>query len=721
MADEQPTERNVHITPTVNVGTASDQTKVSGANVTVQSAGTVNVHGDTAQPPSLRSVVFVGILAFLGAVLVNIATSQLLPGLQPYLWLSWPLAVLVTGISIWVAYRQSRREGSNIAVGSTLEQRNRRAMLAKVKTIWIEGFLEQSLAKELRIALNLTSQPEALELPLNAQYQELNHPPRPLPTGTSISEVFKQMGGALLILGAPGSGKTTLLLELARDLIALAEQDVRHPIPVVFNLSSWATKRQPLKAWLVEELNTKYDVPRKLAQAWMQADAVLLLLDGLDEVAAEHRVACVEAINAYRLQEAEAMVPLAVCSRVADYKVLTTKLRLQGAIVVQPLTKPMIQTYFEYGGSQFKAIRLALRDDPTLWELLDTPLLLSIVILVYKDKTVQTLRAQGTPEERRRQLFDDYISVMFARRGKQATPSLSQTKHQLSWLAKQMAQHYQTVYYIELMQLDWLSKEQHNTYTFLRRSLDDLGVILTSGLGVGLSIGLAFGLEIGLVFGLVFGLGVGLGSELSRRKFIQSLLAANWPWHRDIQAFFVGVGAGESLLIWLLFRQVFWLILGLSLGVGVGLRDALAVKAPQSQDIHGLGRSWLGFGLGLGLVVGVVLGADGQLGMGLRFGFGFGLIVGLIGGLGSAIIGLIDLVGRTFLLHYILRYLLYRDGFLPLNLVPFLDYCVDRIFLRKVGSGYIFIHRLLMEHFASLYTQRGLVSQRPRSSDRAAD
>jgi hypothetical protein len=30
-----------------------------------------------------------------------------------------------------------------------------------------------------------------------------------------------------------------------------------------------------------------------------------------------------------------------------------------------------------------------------------------------------------------------------------------------------------------------------------------------------------------------------------------------------------------------------------------------------------------------------------------------------------------------------------------------LDY-TDRIFLRKVGGGYIFIHRMLMEYFAAL-------------------
>ena len=31
----------------------------------------------------------------------------------------------------------------------------------------------------------------------------------------------------------------------------------------------------------------------------------------------------------------------------------------------------------------------------------------------------------------------------------------------------------------------------------------------------------------------------------------------------------------------------------------------------------------------------------------------------------------------------------------------FLDYCVERALLNKVGDGYIFIHRLLLEYFAT--------------------
>jgi hypothetical protein len=264
---------------------------------------------------------------------------------------------------------------------SPQEQRNRRAMLAKVKGIWIDGLLEQSLADELRIALDLTTQPDAVNLPLNALVQELNQPTHPLPVGTPIIDLFDQMGGALLILGAPGAGKTTLLLELARDLIARAEQDEGHPIPVVFNLSSWANKGQSLREWLVEELNTKYDVPRKLAQAWMDADIVSPLLDGLDEIATEQRGNCVEAINTYR--EEHGLVPLAVCSRLADYEALTSRLRLQGAIAIQLLSKQQIDAYLERAGEKLAGVRVALRNDAELGEMLNTPLMLSIVTLAY--------------------------------------------------------------------------------------------------------------------------------------------------------------------------------------------------------------------------------------------------------------------------------------------------------------------------------------------------
>jgi len=57
--------------------------------------------------------------------------------------------------------------------------------------------------------------------------------------------------------------------------------------------------------------------------------------------------------------------------------------------------------------------------------------------------------------------------------------------------------------------------------------------------------------------------------------------------------------------------------------------------------------------------------------------------------------------GYTAIQHFILRVLLYRKGVIPWNYADFLDHAASQILLRKVGGSYIFIHRYLLEHFAS--------------------
>jgi hypothetical protein len=55
--------------------------------------------------------------------------------------------------------------------------------------------------------------------------------------------------------------------------------------------------------------------------------------------------------------------------------------------------------------------------------------------------------------------------------------------------------------------------------------------------------------------------------------------------------------------------------------------------------------------------------------------------------------------------HYILRFWLRYTHAFPLKAVPFLEDATMRILLRRVGGGYSFIHRLLLEYFADLDTQ----------------
>src|SRR5205814_10319881 len=87
--------------------------------------------------------------------------------------------------------------------------RNRSAMIEKVRAIWITGFLQQSLCHEVRILLGLSERPDAVSRPLDLLVRRPDQGERSLSSGTQVVDVFDAMDQSLLILGAPGSGKTT--------------------------------------------------------------------------------------------------------------------------------------------------------------------------------------------------------------------------------------------------------------------------------------------------------------------------------------------------------------------------------------------------------------------------------------------------------------------------------------------------------------------------------
>ena len=327
-------------------------------------------------------------------------------------------------------------------------------MLEKVKKTWIDGYLKHSLDNLARIELGLEENPDAVSRPWDLIVQQPTERLRPLPPGQPIGAIFDELGRALLILGAPGAGKTTLLLELARDLLDRAEQDASYPMPVVFHLSSWAVRRRPLADWLVDELAERYYVPRKLAQAWIDAEQVLPLLDGLDEVAPEHRAECVEAINTFRQQHG--LVPLAVCCRVADYQALPARVELSGAVVIKPLSRAQVSTYLKQAGKPLAGVRTALRDDETLWELLDTPLMLSIVALAYQRAVGGGGAGDRIAGGAAGHCFTNYTERMFERRTKVTEYTREQTIHWLAWLARSLMHNNLSIFYVEWMQPDWL-------------------------------------------------------------------------------------------------------------------------------------------------------------------------------------------------------------------------------------------------------------------------
>ena len=205
-------------------------------------------------------------------------------------------------------------------------QHNHKALRQAVRRFWIDGVLKHSLYNEVLIRLGLDARPQAVDnRPWKLALHQHGQPDRAIADDIQIGEIFDKMGQQLLILGEPGSGKTTTLLTLADALLARADADMTLPTPVLFNLASWAEKQPQLEEWLSEELNTRYQIPQKIAKQWINDDELLLLLDGLDEVSEANRAACVTAINAFRQKH---VVGLAVCSRTTEYGTLARQLRL---------------------------------------------------------------------------------------------------------------------------------------------------------------------------------------------------------------------------------------------------------------------------------------------------------------------------------------------------------------------------------------------------------
>jgi DNA polymerase III delta prime subunit len=558
---------------------------------------------------------------------------------------------------------------------TSLDKRNRLQMLKRVRLDWINGVLKQSLYQVARIELGLQTKSDAVEQPLKAIIQTPGQPSKFIPPGTRISQIFDDHGSALLILGVPGMGKTTLLLELAEQLLDRAEKDEGHPMPVVFNLSSWAVRRRPLREWLISELNERSDVPKKVAQQWVETEQIIPLLDGLDEVAIEHREACAEAINDFRRDYG--LLPMSVCSRIADYEVLGTKLRLRSAVVVQPLPKPEVQVYLERIGEPLDALRRALEKEPSFWDLLETPLMLWVAVLSYQGVPVEFSVADSF-EQRRSRLFANFVDAMFKRRSAEVRYSPKQTLSWLCWLAAALKRNKQTVFYLENLTENWLP-------TRAQKWLPRAAIAIGSGL-VG---GLIFGSSDGQIGALLFGL---VSSFMPIRPVetmrISSVGVSSRLPRAARTALIFGVVFG------LIYVPVFGVLvgpaLGLAIGIAFGLVPLLSSEAIESRSNPNQGvRCSMRASLAIGGIAGILVQLLGGSPDGLIMGFAFGGVGG----------------GLFVLRHLSLRLILWRSQSIPLHYVRFLDYATERLFLRKVGGGYIFIHRMLLEYFASIQEQ----------------
>jgi hypothetical protein len=183
----------------------------------------------------------------------------------------------------------------------------------------------------------------------------------------------------------------------------------------------------------------------------------------------------------------------------------------------------------------------------------------------------------------------------------------------------------------------------------------------------------------------------------SYRNEIRTVEALAWSWPSAIKGLAVGlllatVAEFIDIIIYdtpvNLRSEVILGAAGLILG---GLRGRrVEAKNRPNQGIYLSIRNAVMAGLITSLLV-------GGLGLLLRSP-AYALLAGCI----TFIIAAGLLGGGNVIKHFLVRSLLWWNGDLPWRLADFLDYAASLIFLRKVGGSYIFLHRLLQNHFASL-------------------
>ncbi|MEO1444694.1 MAG: protein kinase [Cyanobacteria bacterium J06635_11] len=608
------------------------------------------------------------------------------------------------------------------------EVRNRQALLNKVHRFWIQGVLEHSLHGQVLLTLGLEERAAALALPWNISVQTDEQTAHPLDSGTQVFDVFQQLGEgrSLLILGEPGAGKTTTLLTLARDLLAqvwareqASKQAHTLRMPAIFNLSSWTGG--PIDQWLVTELNSKYQIPKAIGQRWVSEQQLQLLLDGLDEVRQDRQDSCAAALNQFHQDYGPELV---VCCRIKDYEAMDQRLGFQSALYVRSLTDQQIWHYLEQADTGLTGLKSLLKrssaqsqvsdaDNPSLLDLARSPLILNIMALTYQGISASEIPTLNQGENYTQQLFSAYIDRMFERRGlahQNAPYTKQQTLRWLHVLAAKLTNSSQTVFLIERMQPTWLtSRLQRGVYALLVW-LTFLVTATTIGSQVvsprSLPLALVFG---GIVFVRIFGLYRIVPAESLR-----------WSWQKASRALLLGLTVGpltgwflkvsfaqifgNGLCIWQrecfqetsLLGLAFGAVLGITYGVIRGLSgERIATVTKPNQGIRQSGKNAILFAVVSSITpffVGRFMGNTSP-----AFWAAAGLCFGLALGGGEACVK-----------HGILRFILFCQGRIPWHYPKFLDYAAERIFLQKVGGGYIFIHRLLLEHFAALTPEKKL-------------
>ncbi len=411
-------------------------------------------------------------------------------------------------------------------------QRNREKLLNTVKTKVLQLRL-QSLHHAVIINLVRQQPPQQLKRSWDLEVKVGKRPIFQLPAKVNIMQVFDRMKGKLLLLGNPGGGKTTTLLELARRLVIRAEKEEKTSIPVLLDLSTWQNNNQEISDWLVDQLKFKYNIPKKVTINWLENQQLLPLIDGFDQISPELSEHCLEGINKFSVDFQPKH--LVVCSSFAAYKNCHNKLRVNAAVLLQPLKNSQIRDYLLVARS--RELWNYIQDEPELLNLAKTPLMLSMMTLAYEEILIAAWRRITSKHGREKYLLNAYIrsqlggetNYKWYSRGQEPLPE--QTRRWLAWLAQRMAAENIQEFRIEKLQSSWLDPNgELQTYQLIINLIS----VLFWGFTFGFIFTLVWELKQGLISGAIGGLiGGRFGFPGIKKLVLRIVLFSNGhiPWN----------------------------------------------------------------------------------------------------------------------------------------------------------------------------------------------